>query len=455
LIGRLGRDLFAFSGTLDRRRYVTIALVGVLLKHILDDLLAASFHRAWTPLNYLVPLGVPVRITALSASDRAYLLEMLLLALPFAWVGLAITAKRFRTIGWPPWLIILFFVPIANIASFAVAAAWPDGVSVAAPPSRFARYAPQDPLGAAIAALVLTVPIGLALIAVGTQLLEGYGWGLFAAIPFVQGALSAIVFGARQRRTLGQSVSVALLSVGVTVAALVALAIEGVVCVLLAAPLAGAFAVIGALFGHAVTRRLPNGAVLLALLLVAPGVMGAEAVAGRDVPASIVRTEVVVDAPPARVWDAVLRFSDLPPPTEPLFLAGIAYPIRAHIRGSGVGAVRYCEFSTGAFVEPITAWRPGRRLAFDVTHNPAPMREWSPYPSLTPPHLHGYMTSRHGEFVLEPLPGGRTRLIGTTWYDDRLWPGAYWLPISDAIVHRIHRRVLEHIKAVAERPPAV
>ena len=36
--------------------------------------------------------------------------------------------------------------------------------------------------------------------------------------------------------------------------------------------------------------------------------------------------------------------------------AGLAYPMRARIEGSGPGAVRYCEFSTGPFVEPIVTW---------------------------------------------------------------------------------------------------
>jgi hypothetical protein len=35
--------------------------------------------------------------------------------------------------------------------------------------------------------------------------------------------------------------------------------------------------------------------------------------------------------------------------------------------------VRYCVFSTGPFVEPITVWEPGRRLGFDVAQQPPPM----------------------------------------------------------------------------------
>jgi len=41
---------------------------------------------------------------------------------------------------------------------------------------------------------------------------------------------------------------------------------------------------------------------------------------------------------------------------EPLFRLGFASPQYARIEGTGVGAIRYCVFSTGPFVEPITAW---------------------------------------------------------------------------------------------------
>jgi hypothetical protein len=112
--------------------------------------------------------------------------------------------------------------------------------------------------------------------------------------------------------------------------------------------------------------------------------------------------------------------------------------------------VRKCEFSTGPFVEPITAWEPPRRLAFDVASQPLPMHEWSPYRDLHPPHLDDTMRSRRGEFRLVALPGGRTRLEGSTWYELQLDPQTYWSIWSDLLVHQIHGRVLRHIKSEAE-----
>jgi uncharacterized membrane protein YhaH (DUF805 family) len=446
--------LFTFNGTIGRRAYLGIAFVGVLLKHGIDLFVANAFGRYWDATHYLIPLGVPVGIGNLSPENLRFIITMLAISVPFAYVGLAITTRRFRTIGWPLWLVILFFVPVANIASFAVAAAWPDRPlrEVDSGRSAIARVVPNDALGSAVFATIASGLLGAALVPIGTVVLGSYGWGLFAAIPFAQGAIAAYVSSIHRERTLGQCMLVALLSVGVTCAALLALAIEGVVCIAMAAPIAGAFAALGALFGYAIGRPRvrPNAAGVVLCLLVAPAIMGAEKIASPVAPTYEVSTSIDIAAPPAEVWKHVIRFPDLPPPTELPFRIGIAYPVRAKIVGAGVGAVRYCEFSTGDFVEPITVWKPGRELAFSVRKSAEPMHELSPYGSIETPHLHDYMVSRHGRFLLEALPNGGTRLIGTTWYQHHLWPASYWRLWSDAIVHDIHYRVLSHIKTISE-----
>jgi hypothetical protein len=165
-----------------------------------------------------------------------------------------------------------------------------------------------------------------------------------------------------------------------------------------------------------------------------------------------VETSVVVDAPIERVWHEVVAFPPIPEEPEWYFRAGIAYPLRAWIAGRGVGATRFCEFTTGSFVEPITVWDEPRLLRFDVAGNPSPLSEWSPYGAIDAPHLHGFLVSSGGQFALTPLGPNRTLLAGTTWYRHSLWPAGYWRLWSDAIIHRIHSRVLRHIKRLSEVP---
>jgi hypothetical protein len=129
---------------------------------------------------------------------------------------------------------------------------------------------------------------------------------------------------------------------------------------------------------------------------------------------------------------------------------GISCPSEARINGQGVGAVRECVFTTGRFIEPITTWDAPRRLAFDVREQPAPMFELTPYRHIHPPHLDSGIRSLRGEFQLIELAEGRTRLTGRTWYKLDIRPHVYWTIWSDWLIHRIHHRVLRHIKRLAE-----
>ncbi len=230
----------------------------------------------------------------------------------------------------------------------------------------------------------------------------------------------------------------------------IATGFEGVVCLVMSLPLALVLAAMGTLIGRhfAMAGESPGrGAVLVFLLL--PGSVLIEGAAEPSFPLREVRTEVEVDAAPNDVWNEVIAFSPLPEPTELLFRLGIAYPLRAEIEGEGVGAIRYCVFSTGSFVEPITAWVPGALLSFDVASSPAPLRELSLW-EIAPPHLDGYLVPKRGEFRLEGIGEGRTRLVGTIWYEQRLAPLGYWGLFSDRIISDIHKRVLSHIKGQVE-----
>ena len=50
------------------------------------------------------------------------------------------------------------------------------------------------------------------------------------------------------------------------------------------------------------------------------------------------------------------------------------------------------------------------------------------------------------------LPGNRMRLEGTTHYTLAIYPELYWVAYGEVLLlHGIHTRVLEHIKALSER----
>jgi uncharacterized membrane protein YhaH (DUF805 family) len=454
-------DIWSWHGRIGRRRYLITGLVLFALKHNIDRLLATIFDYPWGPFNYLVffsPYGNS--IYGLRTPDASFYALLLLVALPFIWIGVVLTLRRLRDAALPLSLVVLFFIPLINLIFFVILAAIPGSTSSdrsSLLSARIGRLIPESEFGSAVFGILATAFLTALEVAFTTNGLGNYGWGLFVGIPFFLGLSSTLIYSFHRPRPLGKCLLVATISTGLVGAALFALAVEGIICLVMALPLALALALFGAFIGYVVQRRPTFATSTLRVVsvgfLLIPGLVLVEYGIGETPPLYKVTTSVVIKSDPETVWTHVVTFSQLPPPTETIFKTGIAYPIRAEMHGRGPGAVRHCIFSTGPFVEPITAWDEPRLLQFDVGEQPRAMEELSLYNDLRPPHLENYFIARKGQFELKSLADGTTLLEGTTWYQNRFWPAPYWHLWSDAIIDSIHNRVLLHIKSLAENTP--
>lgn len=508
--------LWKFNRTIDRVPYLATGIALFLVKFLIDWTIAGRvFGRSWSPLNYLIwPNDRTLRIFELGPADRWFSLTMLLVSLPFIWMGVTLTLHRLRSAGLPLGLILFFFVPVVNLLFYLTLVILPaDAISANLMPQftpaspgearspknppgtdmrimsgspapaeakssetsitrrprapaarrfetlREAHYniALESPWRSGLLALSFTVPLVVFVLYIGANVLQSYGFGMFVGAPVAAGMISVLAFGFSRSQRLGPCLAVALATSLLAGFALLGFAIEGVICLLMAAPITVPLVLLGGFIGYIIQSRPALNDetpwLTLALIIFIPSMMGAESIREPELGEQAVRTEVIIVAPPDQVWSRVIAFAPLPEPDDWFFHTGVAYPRRADIYGSGAGAVRHCVFSTGTFVEPIDVWDAPRRLAFRVTEQPDPLREWSPY-DIHPAHLDHYFVSNHGEFLLEDVGDGRTRLVGTTWYTNRMWPASYWNRWCDYIIHRIHLRVLEHIRGLAEKQSA-
>ena len=446
------RDLWRWEGAIPRTPFLRWGALLFFLKYNLDRaLVGLVFDRNWSVLSYFSQ-PFPGFRELLPANNQKELIILLAASLPFLWFGVLLCIKRLRSARLPLGLAVLFVVPFVKWFLFIALAIVPARIESDQKLSAHSWF-PKSVFGSASVAIGFTVALALGAVALSTQVLGQYGWSLFVGIPFSMGFLSSLIFGAYQERTWRESVSVAAMSVVLTGLLLLGAALEGVVCLVMAAPLAFALAILGALAAHVILAgrrpRVPTQLYCISVLAL-PLMLGTEYFRPEPPPLLEVVTAIEVNAPINTVWRNVIEFSELPPPSEYLFKFGIAYPLRAEIRGRGPGAIRNCIFSTGPFVEPIEIWDEPHLLKFSVTHNPEPMEEWTPYRQIHPPHLSGFMVSKQGQFLLKPLPNGHTLLEGTTWYHHTLWPANYWTLWSNRIIHTIHHRVLDHIKTLAE-----
>jgi uncharacterized membrane protein YhaH (DUF805 family) len=455
-------SLWQFDGKVSRGTYALFGICSLAIKHNLDRFIAYNFGYRWSVWNYLDPLEHAAKFSPLSSSEKKVLAILLITVLPFIWIGITMTVKRLRDAGQSLWLTLLFFAPVVNLLFFGILIVLPSqrpalsGVFRGKPGTRPAsRYWPTSRTGSAAAAVAITTLLGVVVTWGALRFVGNYGLTLFISLPFVMGYLAVAIYNRAQRADWGDALAVVSLSLLLTGIGIAAIAVEGIICLLMAAPLAWVVAMCGGMLATLVHGRADSPQAtpsMYAVMLVSlPVLLGVEHATPPPVPRFQVRTSIEIAAPPEVVWKRLIEFPALPTPNEWPFRLGIAYPIEARITGEGLTADRECRFSTGSFKEPILAWEPGEHFAFAVSDEPLLMKETSPYKNIHVRHLedHDFQPER-ADFVLVRLPGGGTRLEGTTTYQNKMWPGQYWRLWTDAIIHSIHSTVFNHVKNLAE-----
>ena len=439
--------LFSWKGSIGREPYALAGTILFFVKWNLDRILGAGFFDNPWPIRYILPR---TDILELAEDGRQIVALLGAISLPFIYIGIVLTLKRLRSVGLPLWLVLLFFVPFLNLLFFILLSTLPERTGASPrtelPKTSFMdNYLPKNRLACSALAVILWA--GPALL--GIYVFHDYGWGLFLGIPFGLGFMAAMLSGWHNPSTVRNGLLAAAIATALGLALLFLFALEGILCIVMAVPIVFPIALLGGILGSLVQSN--RGKSLCVLFGGTVFLMGFEHLENPRPPTCAVISTIEVDASPQNVWENVVSFSDLPEVKDWLFKTGIAYPTHAKIKGKGVGAERSCVFSTGPFEEPITVWDEPWELRFGVTSQPAPMQEWTFYAHIHPPHLERSFRAEEGQFLLEGLSNGRTRLHGTTWYHNDLWPSSYWKLWSDFIIHRIHLRVLNHVKEISEQ----
>jgi hypothetical protein len=231
-------------------------------------------------------------------------------------------------------------------------------------------------------------------------------------------------------------------------AAVTVAGMEGLICIVMGLPLLLPLSSLGGLIGGASNPGSRTAPVLVAVLplVVAPLESRWEA----PVRLQDNVTEIVVEAPPAVVWQQVVSVDSIQPEERrpALFTRlGFPAPVSATVDGTGVGAVRLARFEGGVvFIETVTDWQEGRRLSFTID----PQTDAIPATTLDPHVTIGgpFFDVLSGTYELHPLDGGRTRVVLTSQHRVSthfnfyagLWGGLVMRSIQDNILVVIRDR---------------
>jgi hypothetical protein len=440
---------------IDRKRFILLFLTLVGAKAALDFIVTRHFGASFAAHAYFTPwLNLPGSHWALQSELPQYesvlVFRFILNSLAHL-ATLILAILRAQSIGMPLGVALFSLVPFVNIAYFIAFAAVPEKKSIPAP----VTAERSRKISTITKTVLLTAALGVLAVLLEVFGFKNYGITLFVAAPFFLGMISGYFTNSRELRSTKESLSDAMLAVTTVGVLLLCLALEGIICLAMAAPIAYGAAAIGALLGRVLTQRTTRKSahVIASMSLLMPTSGALEAQIDAQPPLRTVTTSIEIDAPPSTVWRYIVDVPEIPEPEQWEFRAGISYPTSAHAESHAVGAIRTCTFNTGDVLERITELEPEKKLTFIILSQPHLMKELSPYPEVHAPHLDGGVRSEKGEFRLTALPGGRTRVEGQSWYRSEFAPDLYWGVYSDRVVKLIHLRVLEHIRALSERKP--
>ena len=309
-------------------------------------------------------------------------------------------------------------------------------------------------VGAAFAVALAFALAVYALLSVVTPSDGFIGLGFLAVLPAALAAFVSYVSDPLARKSIGSYLMVPVwLVLAASGLAVVALP-EGIVCILMLAPIWLAAGVVGAGITYYLRNRIQAGRHHVSVLALMPLlVMAAEPHLPLPEAEVTVSRSIEIAAAPETVWPLLEGAGTIGPEegiwTVTQSLIGVPRPQAARLEGQGIGALRRAEWQRGIqFDEVITEWEPLRRIGWAFRFGDH--QGWE----ITDAHLmpdSAYMQIRRGGYSMAPLPGGGVRVSLETTYWMRTPVNGYAALWGELVLGDLEANVLEILKARAER----
>jgi hypothetical protein len=152
----------------------------------------------------------------------------------------------------------------------------------------------------------------------------------------------------------------------------------------------------------------------------------------RNAQSEAVETALYLNATPEAVWQGILFYEEVP--RRPLWFLRIFLPrpIRTEGEKTRVGAIVRCTYDGGHLLKRITAIEPARLVRFDVLEQRLGVEDC--------------VSMSQGSYEIRAAEAGSEVLL-TTHYHSHLRPRWLWRPLERCLAHRVHRHILDGMRA--------
>lgn len=269
---------------------------------------------------------------------------------------------------------------------------------------------------AATAAFVVLTLIGLAT--------TSFGFAFVALAPFVCGMIiGRWVRAARVMKTFCAFIAVGSVILGAATANL-----AGVICGVVFGVIASVPLLAGVFLGSVLAGTIRTGGSIASVAIVAL-LIPLEHTAVPPAPVESVSTLRTVDMTPSDVFERITFYEDTSEEPPTLLRIALPRPIRTLGPADKVGDRPRCIYDSGFIVKEVTRVDRPRLYAFRVIEQVG-----------VESHA---VELKGGSFDVSRVDGRRTRVKLTTTYRPRLSARVAWRPFEHAVVHALHKHVLE------------
>jgi uncharacterized membrane protein YhaH (DUF805 family) len=252
------RALLFLQRPLGRRLYALVGVNLMLLKYVVEWLVIhQTTGRDYAPLDFVNPV-LSSRLALLRGGPEWLGIAWIMWTIPFLVIAMALSVRRALDAGWSPWTAMTMLVPALNLVMMVLLALLPSKAVVGGGeivpsrgPSELELDDPQQRSALASGAIgtLAAVAYSFAMLCIFIYGFDSYGSTLFFGLPIVAGAVSGFWFNLRGPRRWSATLCVALLPAVIVGALLLVFAFEGIICLLMAAPLMLPLSLVGGVLG--------------------------------------------------------------------------------------------------------------------------------------------------------------------------------------------------------------
>ena len=257
-----------------------------------------------------------------------------------------------------------------------------------------------------------------------------YGASFFVLFPFAVGFSIGTL---EKKHQVSASLIFGLL---IFMGLLLASALEGLVCVLMALPIFVIMILLGSWVQKRLLKKPPKddrklmiSMTPIVILLIASPI---EQMIMPEPKVITIENSIKLNYPPELVFDEVKQMEKLDAEKPMGLWMGLPAPYKCELEADSVGALRYCHFENGQIIAQITKYEKGKILEMDVINYTLTGRDWFQFVDAV--------------YRFEELSSGVTKITRTSSYKSMLNPGFYWRPLEAWGIDQEHQFVLNSLK---------